>query len=40
MKRILILLTATALLWIAQISSASACFSHFYEPELPESLNE
>lgn len=40
MKRILIILTATALFWIAQISAASACGCHFYEPELPRSLSE
>ena len=40
MKRKIILLTATVLFWIAQISAASACATHWYEPELPESLSE
>lgn len=38
MKKIIFLLATTALLWIAQISAASACVSGFYEPEVPDSL--
>ncbi len=38
MKRVLIMLVATALLWIAQIGAASACGGNWYEPEVPEAL--
>lgn len=38
MKRILLVLTATVLLWVAQISAASACAIHWYEPDVPEAL--
>ncbi len=38
MKKALITLLATALLLIAQISSASACAVNWYEPDVPEAL--
>jgi len=38
MKKALIVLLSTALLWVAQISAASACFVQWYEPEVPEAL--
>ena len=38
MKRALLVMTATVLLWIAQISAVSACWVHMYEPDLPERL--
>ncbi|HBX23436.1 MAG TPA: cyclic lactone autoinducer peptide [Desulfotomaculum sp.] len=38
MKKVLIVLLSTALLWIAQVSAASACFVQWYEPEVPEAM--
>jgi cyclic lactone autoinducer peptide len=38
MKKVLLIATATALLWIAQIGAASACLGGWYEPEVPERL--
>ena len=38
MKKALFVMTATVLLWIAQISAVSACVVHIYEPDLPERL--
>lgn len=38
MKRVIITLAATALLWIAQISAASACVGGWYEPDVPDAL--
>jgi len=37
-KKALIVLLATSLLLIAQISAASACFVQWYEPEVPEAM--
>lgn len=38
MRRLLLILTATALLLVAQISAASACAVYWHEPDLPEAL--
>lgn len=38
MKKILFVMIASVLFWIAQISAASACAVHGYEPDLPEKL--
>ncbi|MBO8129498.1 MAG: cyclic lactone autoinducer peptide [Peptococcaceae bacterium] len=43
MKRWKILLftgLAAVLALVAQVSAASACFLHFYQPDCPKSLNK
>lgn len=40
MKRTLLVMFCTALLWLAQISASWACGYHWYEPEVPEALRE
>lgn len=38
MRKILIIMTTTVLLLIAQISAASACMTGWYEPNVPEAM--
>lgn len=38
MKKRLVLTIATVLLWIAQISAASACVGGWHDPDVPEEL--
>jgi cyclic lactone autoinducer peptide len=38
MRRFLFVFLATALLFLAQVTAASACIISHYQPEVPESL--
>ena len=40
MKKQILVLLGTALLWLAQLNIAAACWQHFYEPEVPEILKK